>query len=149
MFNSAEKQIIAQAVAIIESKAKIGAVMFNSAWAVRDYLKCSLVPNEREVFKVLALDSQHRLIDACDLFGGTIDSAAVYPREVVKYALSKNAAAVIIAHNHPSGHVEPSNADIAITGRIQKALELVDIKLLDHFVVGFEGAVSLAERGHI
>lgn len=149
MFTEFEIKVIDQAVAIIESKAKVNPQTLTSVDAVRKYLTCSLVTNEREVFKVLLLDSQHRLIAAPDLFKGTIDSAAVYPREVLKVALENNAAAIIIAHNHPSGNPEPSQADILITEKIKTALDLINISLLDHFVVGTEGTVSMAERGII
>ena len=121
--------------------------VFNSAEAVRTYLSTQLRHSQREIFAVLFLDSQHRLIRYQELFMGTIDSAAVYPREVVKAALTHNAAAVILAHNHPSGVAEPSQADINITERIRKALELIDVRLLDHFIVGDERPLSLAERG--
>ena len=117
-----------------------------SPQAVRDQLQILLAPSEREIFSVLYLDSQHRLISYKELFTGTIDSAAVYPREVVKAALAANAAAVILAHNHPSGVSDPSNADIRITNRIKDALSLVDIRILDHFIVG-ETTTSFAERG--
>ncbi len=121
--------------------------VFSSAEQVRTYLSSQLRHEQREVFAVLFLDSQHRLIRYQALFLGTIDAAAVYPREVVKAALQHNAAAVIIAHNHPSGVAEPSQADISITSRIKSALELIDVRLLDHFVVGDGSPVSLAERG--
>lgn len=103
---------------------------------------------EREVFAVMLLDSQHRLIAFQELFFGTIDAASVYPREVVKAALQSNAAAVIFAHNHPSGDPEPSQADRAITTRLIAALNLIDVRVLDHIVVG-QAAVSFAERGLI
>jgi DNA repair protein RadC len=102
-----------------------------------------------EVFSCLFLDTRHRMIRYEALFRGTIDGAAVYPREIVKQALSLNAAAVILGHNHPSGDCEPSEADRNITVRVSKALALVDIRLLDHLVVSREGHVSLAERGWI
>ena len=149
MFTEFEKKIIDQAVSIIESKAKVNAQAFTGVDCVRNYLMCSLAHNEREVFKVLLLDSQHRLIAAPDLFKGTIDAAAVYPREILKVALEHNAAAIIIAHNHPSGIPEPSQADIMITGKIKEALSFIDVNLLDHFVIGVEGVVSLAQRGLI
>ncbi len=114
---------------------------------VRQYLSARLRHQQREVFAVLLLDNQHRLITYTELFQGTIDSASVYPREVVKEALARNAAAVILAHNHPSGVAEPSQADQRITTRIQAALELVDIRVLDHMVVGDTEVVSFAERG--
>ncbi len=116
--------------------------VFSSPALTRRYLR----EQSREVFARLFLDSQHRLIVYEPLFYGTIDSASVYPREVVKRALQLNAAALILAHNHPSGVAEPSQADRRITGRIGEALALVDIRLLDHFVVGDGEVVSLVER---
>jgi DNA repair protein RadC len=102
---------------------------------------------EREVFAILFLDSQHRVIKFEELFQGTLDAASVYPREVVKAALACNAVAVILAHNHPSGLPEPSRADRSLTERLQVALATVEIRLLDHLVIGIEGRVSMAERG--
>jgi DNA repair protein RadC len=102
---------------------------------------------EHEVFALLFLDNQHRIISFEELFRGTLDSASVYPREVVKAAIACNAAAVILVHNHPSGNPEPSRSDRALTTRLQNALELVQVRVLDHLVVGLEGRVSLAERG--
>jgi DNA repair protein RadC len=99
------------------------------------------------VFCCLFLDNRHRVLAFDELFRGTIDAAAVYPREVVKQALGRNAAAVILAHNHPSGVAEPSQSDQLITRRIRDALELVDIRLLDHFVIGDNSCISLASRG--
>jgi DNA repair protein RadC len=103
---------------------------------------------EREVFAVLFLDSQHRLIEYQELFFGTIDAAAVYPREVVKAALDHNAAAVIFSHNHPSGVSQPSQADIAITEKLKKALNLIDVRTLDHIIIG-EDIFSFAESGYL
>ena len=111
------------------------------------YLKMKLGRNEQEVFACLFLDNQHRVIAFEELFFGTIDSASVHPREVVKRSLSNNAAAVIFAHNHPSGCAEPSQADIRITHRLVSACGLVDVRVLDHLVVGDSEVVSLAERG--
>jgi DNA repair protein RadC len=113
----------------------------------RLYLNLALADKEHEVFVVLFLDNQNNLIEAAELFRGTIDGASVYPREVVKSALLVNAAAVILAHNHPSGLPEPSNADKRITKRVQDALELVDIRVIDHIIVGKSASVSFAERG--
>lgn len=115
--------------------------------ATRDYLCAHLRAYRHEVFGCLFLDQRHRVIAFDELFHGTIDSASVHPREVVKQALARNAAAVILAHNHPSGVAEPSPADHHITQRLKAALALVDIRLLDHFIVGDGRAVSLAERG--
>lgn len=113
----------------------------------REYLIASLRDRPHEVFCCLFLDNRHRVLAFDELFRGTIDAAAVYPREVVKQALARNAAAVILAHNHPSGVAEPSQSDQLITRRIRDALELVDVRLLDHFVIGDNCCVSLASRG--
>jgi DNA repair protein RadC len=115
--------------------------------ATRDFLSARLRDLEHEVFCCLYLDKRHRLIQFEELFRGTIDGASVHPREIVKLALRKNAAAVIVAHNHPSGVAEPSQADELITQRVKEALALVDIRLLDHIIVGEGVSVSLAERG--
>ncbi len=120
---------------------------FTSPDATRNYLSSRLRDYAHEVFAVLFLDNQHRLIAFEELFRGTLDSASVYPREVVKAALSHNAAALILAHNHPSGIAEPSQADRQITERLVSALALVDIRVLDHLVVGDGQPVSFAERG--
>jgi DNA repair protein RadC len=102
---------------------------------------------DHELFGCLFLDNRHRVLEFSELFRGTIDGTSVYPREVVKEALKLNAAAVILAHNHPSGVAEPSQADERITRRLKAALELVDIRLLDHLIVGDGGTTSLAARG--
>jgi DNA repair protein RadC len=115
--------------------------------ATRDYLSARLRDLEHEVFCCLYLDKRHRLIHCEELFRGTIDGASVHPREIVKLALQRNSAAVIIAHNHPSGVPEPSQADEFITQRVKEALALVDIRLLDHIIIGDGATVSLAERG--
>lgn len=114
---------------------------------VKDYLVSQLRSQPREVFVILLLDSQHRLIKYCELFKGTINAAPVYPREVVKLVLQHNAAAVILAHNHPSGVAEPSQADQRVTDRLKSALQMIDVSLLDHFVIGAGAPVSFAERG--
>ncbi len=116
---------------------------------VRQYLSAQLRHQPREVFAVLFLDNQNRLICYEELFFGTIDGASVYPREVVRRAMTHNAAALILAHNHPSGVAEPSQADQRITQRLQAALELIDVRVLDHMVVGDPEVVSFAERGLI
>lgn len=114
--------------------------------SVRDYLQSKLRESSHEVFAALLLDNQHRVIEYVELAQGTIDGASVYPRMVVKKAIEHGAAAVIFAHNHPSGVAEPSAADRALTERLKSALALVDIRVLDHFVIG-EDVVSFAERG--
>jgi DNA repair protein RadC len=116
---------------------------------VRHYLSAQLRHQPNEVFAVLFLDNQNRLIAYEELFFGTIDGASVYPREVVRRAINHNAASLILAHNHPSGVAEPSQADQHITRRLQAALELIDVRVLDHMVVGDPEVVSFAERGLI
>lgn len=116
---------------------------------VRDYLHARLYGLQHEEFHGLFLDTQNNLISHESLFTGTIDSCAVHPREVAKLALSLNAASVIFAHNHPSGNPEPSAADRAITQRLKNALALIDVRVLDHVVIGEGTAVSLAERGWV
>jgi DNA repair protein RadC len=121
---------------------------FSSPTAVRDYLRLNLSSLTQEVFFALWLDTQHRLLSADELFRGTLSQTSVYPREVVKRALARNAAAVIFAHNHPSGVAEPSHADEALTRTLCQALALVDVKVLDHFIVaGQAPPLSFAERG--
>ncbi len=117
--------------------------------AVFNALQTLLMDYEREVFGMVLLDNRHRIIEFVELFQGTINTASVYPREVVKHALAQNAAAVVLVHNHPSGDPEPSHADRQITDRLKQALSPVEIRLLDHVVVGSEGNVSFAERGYI
>lgn len=116
---------------------------------VREYLHARLAHLDHEEFHALFLDTQNNLISHESLFTGTIDSCAVYTREVAKLALSLNAAAVIFSHNHPSGHAEPSPADRQITERLKSALALIDVRVLDHIVIGEGTSVSLAERGWI
>ncbi len=117
--------------------------------ATGDFLKARLRGYPHEVFACLFLDNRHRVICFEELFTGTIDGASVHPREVLKRALHHNAAAVIFAHNHPSGVAEPSQADRSITQRLKQALSLIDIRILDHFVIGDSETVSFAERGLI
>ena len=115
----------------------------------KNFLLAQLRAYPYEVFACLFLDNRHQIISFDKMFNGTIDGASVYPREVVKQALARNAAAVIFAHNHPSGVAEPSLADKNITRRLQEALSLVDIRVLDHFIIGENTAVSFAEQGLI
>jgi DNA repair protein RadC len=117
--------------------------------ATRAYLSAQLRGYNYEVFACLFLDNQHRVIQLDELFRGTIDSASIYPREVVKQALYHNAAAVIFAHNHPSGIAEPSTADKHITDKLKQALSLFDIRVLDHFIIGDGMPYSMAEHGLI
>ncbi|MEN5271530.1 RadC family protein [Stenotrophomonas lactitubi] len=140
--------ILEAARQVIDQKMQRGAE-FTSPAAVKDYLRTKLAGFEHEVFAVLFMDTRHRLIEYREMFRGTIDGASVYPREVVKEALRLNAAAVILSHNHPSGNSEPSAADRALTGRLKQALELVDVRVLDHIIVAGANTVSFAERGLI
>ena len=121
--------------------------LFATPQAVRDYLQLQLGSRPHEVFAVLFLDSQHRLIALEELFRGTLSQTSVYPREVVVRALALNAASVVLAHNHPSGAAQPSRADEALTQTLKAALSLVDVRVLDHFVVTSTQAVSMAELG--
>ena len=121
--------------------------LFDAPDAVRDYLQLQLGSRPHEIFAVMFLDSQHRLIALEELFRGTLTQTSVYPREVVVRALALNAASVVLAHNHPSGSAQPSRADEALTQTLKAALGLVDVRVLDHFVVTSTEAVSMAERG--
>lgn len=141
------QQTIQKALTLLECQLREPGASFTSSNAVRDWLRLQIAPLEREAFTVLWLDNQHRLIAHDTLFMGTINSITVHPREVVKAGLKHNAAAVVLAHNHPSGEAEPSKADRLITERLKQALELVDIRLLDHLVVGSMEIVSFSERG--
>ena len=142
-----ENQLIAEAKHLLYARLKTRDQVFSSPREVRDYLRLQLAGQQREVFSCLFVDSQHRLIEYREMFAVTIDGCSVYPREVVKASLQVNAAAVIFAHNHPSGVAEPSQSDRNITQRLKEALSLVDIRVLDHFIVGDETVESFAERG--
>jgi DNA repair protein RadC len=127
-----------------------GRALLDAPGTVGDWLRLHLGQEAREIFVALWLDARHRLIASEDLFRGTLTQTSVYPREVVKAALARNAAAVIFAHNHPSGACEPSEADRQLTRQLRDALALVEVRLLDHFIVtGAQPPVSLAERGLI
>lgn len=121
--------------------------LFDAPGKVKDYLQLQLAQRDHEVFAVLFLDAQNRLIRCEEMFRGTLTQTSVYPREVLKRALDLGAAAVILAHNHPSGAAEPSRADEFLTQTLKSALQLVDVRVLDHLVVGRAGVVSFAERG--
>lgn len=123
------------------------APVFDSPGSVKDYVGLQLGSREQEIFAVLFLDGQHRLLRLEEMFHGTLTQTSVYPREVVRRALALNAGAVVLAHNHPSGVAEPSQADEYLTQTLQNALKLVDVRVLDHIVVGRGHTVSMAERG--
>ena len=145
--NDDEKQSLMElALAVLQDLHRPG-LELPSPNSTRDYLRVLLADRKAEVFGCLYLDNRHRVIETAELFQGTIDGAAVYPRVVVQQALTLNAAAVMFFHNHPSGVAEPSNADEAITRRLKDALALVDIRVLDHFIVTAGESLSFAERG--
>ena len=121
--------------------------MFSNPQAIRDYLQLQLGSRAHEIFAVLFLDSQHRLISLEEMFRGTLSQTSVYPREVVQRAMVLNAASVVLAHNHPSGTAQPSRADEVLTQTLKAALGLIDVRVLDHFVVTATQAVSMAELG--
>jgi len=134
-----QKQILQEASAIYESLATQSLINFSNPEDVADFLKPRLSGEEREHFEVLFLDQQHKLIKVERLFSGTINQASVYPREIAKLALELNSAAVILAHNHPSGDTSPSQSDKELTKQIKASLELFGIRTLDHLIIGFSG----------
>ena len=141
-------EIIELALAVLQHKfGQRTESMLNSPSAVRQYLTLRMAQLEHEVFMVLFLDSQNRAITIEEMFRGTLTQASVYPREIVKRALQLNACNVIFAHNHPSGVAEPSHADENLTQALKKALALVDVQVLDHFIVAGAKTLSFAERG--
>ena len=140
--------LIRLAIEVLELRHRPGE-SFNSPQATRDYLRLHLSDRKNEVFGVLFLDNKHRLIANEELFTGSVSSASVYPRVVAQRTLECNASAVIFYHNHPSGNPEPSQSDIHITKRLHSALELIDVRTLDHLIIGNEGTVSFAECGLI
>lgn len=141
-----EDKIINQAIEILEKRLKQPTQTLTNPKDVADYLKLVFNGLEYESFRVLYLNAQNQLIESSEMFKGTINTAAVYPREVVKAALSFNAAAVILAHNHPSGLAQPSSEDRQITDRLTKALSLIDVNVLDHFIIGGLVSYSFAEN---
>ena len=143
--------VIAQAIAIVESRMKEPGAAVDKPDSAKACFFLELAEEPAEVFAVMFLDNRHRVISLKRMFYGTIDGASIHPREVVRAAINENAAAVILAHNHPSGLAEPSQADIRITKRLSEALALIDCQVLDHFVIGDKctSCVSFAERGLI
>jgi len=143
-----ENSIIDLALTIIEQRMQRGESL-TSPQDTKRALRMQLVQEEREVFAVLFLDNRHAIISFDRMFYGTIDSATVHPREIARRALQHNAAAVILAHNHPSGNPKPSQADVTITRQTQEALQLIDVRVLDHFVIGSSDATSMLEKGYL
>ena len=149
LLSDAEQQTLVKlAIDVLELRHHPGECL-NSPNHMKEYLRLKLGDCKNEIFGAVFLDNKHRII--CDevIFTGTIDSASVYPRVIVQKALEHNAAALSLYHNHPSGDPEPSNADVNMTDRLKKALNLIDVRVLDHLVVGSEGAISFADRGLI
>ena len=144
-----ENAVINEAIEILDGRLKRGGVHCTSSEEVSKFLRLKLQQKEREVFAVIFLNSQHQMIEYDEMFKGTINAASVYPREIAKKALQVNAAAIIIAHNHPSGIPTPSEADKRITAAIKKSIALFDINLLDHVIVGGGDTFSFAEKGMI
>ena len=146
LFSQDSDRIVAAALAVLQERGKYQSVL-SSPSAVRDYLRLHFRGHEAEAFVAVLLDAQHRVIACEELFRGTLTQTSVYPREVVKCALKHNAAAVIFSHNHPSGIAEPSHADEILTRSLKSALALVDVQVLDHFIVAGTRIMSFAERG--
>jgi DNA repair protein RadC len=142
-----EDWIIQQALTLLEKRVFKAGPSLNSPAAVRDYLRLKLVEEPNEVFAVMFLDSQHQVLAYEPLFKGSIDQTSVYPRVIVQRALALNASALILAHQHPSGVTEPSTADRTLTDRLKAALAVVDIRVVDHFIVGKGNPFSFAEAG--
>lgn len=141
-------EVLQEARRLLSSKVRRGTCLSSPA-LVKDFLSLRMAELDHEVFAVLFLDAQNRLIEFQMMFRGTLTQTSVYPREVIKVALAHNAAAVILAHNHPSGHGEPSRADELLTQTLRSALSLVDVKILDHMIVAGGDVTSFAERGLI
>lgn len=143
---ASEDAIIARACTILDKRLRRGP-LFERPGDVKNYLKLQLQGHQNEHFAALYMDTKHRMMAYEVLFTGTVDGAEVHPRVIAQRALHHNAAAVVIAHNHPSGDPEPSQADRAVTARIKQTLSLVDVRLLDHFIIGQGDPVSMASRG--
>ncbi|MSQ70330.1 MAG: DNA repair protein RadC [Betaproteobacteria bacterium] len=145
--SKAAAAVIRRALKVLEAELREPGVAMSGPGTVRDYLRLKLMRKEREVFLVLYLDSQNRVIRTEEMFQGTLTQTSVHPREVVRGALACNAAAVIFAHNHPSGVAQQSLADEMITKTLREALLLVDVHVLDHFIVAGAGTLSFSEKG--
>jgi DNA repair protein RadC len=141
-----EERVIVRAISILRARFQERDV-FSSPDAVKDFLRLQAQGLQHEVFAVMYLDAQNRLIEYERLFRGTLTQTSVYPREIVKQALASNAASVVLHHNHPSGVCEPSRADEALTQTLKAALALMDVRVLDHVITSDYGALSMAERG--
>jgi DNA repair protein RadC len=148
-YTPAQQSVITEALNLVQERAATESEFMTSPSQTFDYFRLFYAERqEREHFALMLLDSQHKVLECSVIFSGTIDGASIYPREIVKAALYGNAAAVILAHNHPSGQPEPSTADKRITERIKSALALVDIRVLDHIIVG-DSCYSFAQSGEL
>ncbi|MDK1685503.1 DNA repair protein RadC [Cronobacter malonaticus] len=147
LFNEQQQATISQAMQLLENTLRIPVEFFTRSQITKEWCCLAMAGQEREVLMVLYLDNQNRLLQSETLFLGTLNCITVHPREVVKAGLRHNAGAVILAHNHPSGDVTPSRADRDITAQLERALNLVDIRLLDHLIVGGSRVMSFAEQG--
>ena len=141
-----DDDVIAAAIVVLERRMQVSELPWSSE-DTKTYLTLKLSDYDREVFAVLLLDARHRMIEYVELFYGTVDKAVVYPREIARRALQMNASAIVLAHNHPSGVSEPSPRDVALTEQVRKALALIDVRILDHLIIGAKLTTSLAERG--
>ena len=148
-YRAAEPAEVLQAALRVLAGQLRGSAMLDSPQAVRDFLRIKLGTLEHEVFAVIHMDSQHRVIEYVEMFRGTVSQTSVYPREIVKEALARNSAALILVHNHPSGVAEPSRADEMLTQTLKNALVLVDVRVIDHLIVAGATILSFAERGLI
>ncbi len=144
-----EDAIIKSALEILDRRLRQPGETFDSPAKIRQFLRLLLAEREHEVFLIILMDSQNRMIHSEELFRGTLTQTSVYPREVVKLSLHHNAGAVVFCHNHPSGMAEPSHTDKMLTDTLKSALALVDVKVLDHFIVAGRDVLSFAERGLI
>ena len=142
-----ESIIIENALQILEERLRREPFDFNCIADTEKYLVLKLSEKDNEIFSLILLDSRHRMIDFIELFTGTVDACSVHTREVVRLVLKHNAAAIILTHNHPSGVAEPSQSDIDITDKIRQSLSLIDVRVLDHIVIGGTDTVSFAKRG--
>jgi len=146
-FSAADLELIQRAIQCLEARYRVSGEALTSPEATRQYLKLRLDGSAYEVFAAIFLNQRHQVIAYRELFRGTVDGASVPPREVVREALALNCSAVIFAHNHPSGNTEPSPSDLRITQRLKDALALIDVRVLDHLIIGQGEGTSLAERG--
>ena len=143
-----EENVISWALEILASRANKSEALTSPA-DTKKYLQVAFADRKQEVFSLLLLDNKHKQVALVELFYGTIDGASVYPREVIRAILDHNASAVVLCHNHPSGDVSPSRADFTITNKIIEAVNSIDVRALDHIIVGYEGTYSFAENGEM